>query len=158
MKDGLVVPVNSSDVQFNEVVFKPCFKWVDGFTTIELDMSEFMDAHIQGYVASPDQWDESYYSRKIKSFENSHNCPIETAYVHCLDSSRRIERWFKKDEFFIKPSITYTNGRHRNKLLQYLGASSLYVTVENCEIDKFREHFMLLNEYPHSAKVGIAVK
>ena len=150
MKNNLVVSINSSDVKFNEVVFKPRFKEFDGYTTIEIDMSEFMDAHIQECVASPGQWDEDYYPRKVKGFENSHNSPIETAYVHCSDFHHRIKRWFKKDEFCIKPSITYTNGRHRNRLLQHLGATKIFVTVQESEIGNFRESFTILSEIKRS--------
>lgn len=149
MKNNLVVRVNSDDVPFNEVVFKPRFNGIDGYTTIELDMSEFMDAHIQESVASPGQWDEDYYSKKVKSFENSHNSPIETAHVHCSGYNHRVKRWFKKDEFCIKPSITYTNGRHRNRLLQHLGATKLFVTVQESELRDFRQNFTVLSEVGH---------
>ena len=150
MQNKLIVPVSNNEVQFNEVAFKSRYAWRNDYITIELDMNECMAAHIEQCVPSPDQWDEIYYPKKMKGFENSHNSPIETAFVHGSDYHCQIKHWFKADELFIRPSITYTGGRHRNMLLQYLGATKIFVTVQESEIAYFRENFTILNEIKHS--------
>ena len=134
------VKIKSTEVGFKQVAFKSRFPGNPNYRVLYLGLQKVISCQLDA-VSAPQDWSGDFLQKKLASLDpENFDFPV-TPYVHAELVETRRKRWLRKTEVKVAPKISFTDGRHRIQLLDYLGAGIVPVCAQIHEVDLLLEYF-----------------